>query len=102
MRARTFPLLLLTLPILLGGCESARQPIAAAVPVVKTTAPTASGRLAEIKAQIAKVCPVKMTPDELERAAVVVDRYSADKDVVAIVGRLFRFDSETRVCRGVA
>ncbi|MCB1533583.1 MAG: hypothetical protein KDJ44_02385 [Rhodoblastus sp.] len=101
MRAPIYLLLPMTLPILLGACTSAQQQIAEPVAAVKTEASTKEARLAEIKAQIAKVCPKNMTPSELDRAAVLVERLARDGEVVAVVKRLFQFDSEARACRGL-
>ena len=102
MRAPISRLLLLTLTISLGACARAPQPIAPPVAAVRTTAATADARRAEIKRQIAKVCPGVLTPAELDRFAALVERLAGDADVVAVVQRLFRFDSEALVCRGVA
>lgn len=101
MRALTFPPLLLLLAISPQGCE--RGPVQSAAPAasVKTSAATVEARKAEIRAQIAKVCPVILRPSELERAATLVDRLASDAEVIATVQRLFRFDSEARVCRGL-
>jgi hypothetical protein len=79
-----------------------RGPIAPPVAAVRTRGHDATERRAEIKRQIAKVCPAILTPDELERSADLVERLAGDADVVALVKRLFRFDSEARTCRGMA
>lgn len=84
------------------GCTSAQQQTAPPVAAVKTTSLTKEARIAEIKAQIAKVCPKNMTPAELDRAAALVERLARDGEVVAVVKRLFQFDSEARACRGIA
>ncbi len=101
MRAPISRLLPIALPILLAGCENARVLSAPPVAAVKTQAATPDARRVEIKRQIAKVCPGVLTPDELDRFAALVERLAADADVVAVVRRLFRFDSEARVCRGI-
>lgn len=101
MRAPIFRLLPIVLPILLAGCGSGPQQSAPPVAAVKTQAATPDARRVEIKRQIAKVCPGVLTPDELDRFAALVERLAADADVVAVVRRLFRFDSEARVCRGI-
>lgn len=102
MRAPLSRLILILPLISLAGCASGPQQIAPPVAAVRTVAPTADARRAEIKRQIAKVCPGVLTPDELDRFAALVERLAGDADVVAVVKRLFRFDSEARVCRGVA
>jgi len=101
MRAPIFRLLPIALPILLAGCASGQRQIAPPVAAIRTQATTHDARRAEIKRQIAKVCPVVLTPAELDRFAALVERLAADADVVAVVRRLFRFDSEARVCRGI-
>jgi len=101
MRAPIYLLLPMTLPILLGSCTREPPQIAAPVAAVKTISLTKEARLAEIKAQIAKVCPKNMTPAELDRAAALVARLARDGEVVAVVKRLFQFDSEARACRGI-
>lgn len=102
MRAPIFRLLPIALPILLAGCANGQQQIAPPVAAIRTQAATPDARRVEIKRQIAKVCPGVLTPDELDRFAALVERLSADADVVAVARRLFRFDSEARVCRGIA
>lgn len=102
MRAPLSRLILILPLISLAGCASGPQQIAPPVAAVKSTATTADARRAEIKRQIAKVCPGILTPAELDRFAALVERLTGDADVVAVVKRLFRFDSEARVCRGVA
>ncbi len=89
------------LAISLAGCVSGQTQTAPPVAAVKASASAAADRRAEIRAQIAKVCPVILRPSELDRAAALVDRLAADAEVVATVRRLFRFDGEARVCRGM-
>lgn len=101
MRAPICRLLPIVLPILLAACASGPQQ-SAPVAAVKTQAATPDARRAEIRRQIAKVCPGVLTPDELDRYAALVERLAGDADVVAVVARLFRFDSEARICRGVS
>lgn len=101
MRAPIYLLLPMTLPILLGSCAPKPQQIAQPVAAFKTEASTKEARLAEIKAQIAKVCPKIMTPTELDRAAALVERLAGDADVVSIVKRLVQFNGESRACRGI-
>ncbi len=102
MSARLSRLLPLLPLILLGACAPEPTQIAKPVPAFRTAGATAAERRAEIKRQIAKVCPAKMTPAELDQAADVVERYKGDADVVALVNRIFRFDTEARICRGVS
>ncbi len=57
-------------------------------------------RRAVIKTKLARVCPVPMTDAELERAATYVEMNAASLESQWLVGRLDRFDAETRACRG--
>lgn len=102
MRAPIFLPLLLLLPISLGACVSAPQPSAPPVAAIPARSPDKAARLAEIKRQIAAVCPATMTADELDLAATVVERHASDHEVAATVARLFKMDSEARICRGRA
>lgn len=102
MRAPISRLILISLPILLASCASGPQPTAPPVAAVRTTGTTADARRAEIRRQIAKACPAPLAQSELERAASLVERLSADADVFALVKRLNKFDLETRICRGVS
>ena len=94
MNALRSILLPMTLATLLAGCASAPPQTAPPVAAIK-------GRQAEIRRQIAPVCPAPLSPADLDRAATVVERHAADRDVTRVVGRLDRMDRETRVCRGV-
>jgi len=57
-------------------------------------------RRAVIKQKLSRICPVPMSDSELERAAVYVERHAASLQARWIVGRLDRFDAESRICRG--
>jgi hypothetical protein len=70
------------------------------VAAIPAKADSSAARKAEIRLQIAKVCPTPMTSADLDRAATVVERYAADRDVTATVGRALKMDRETGVCRG--
>lgn len=98
MRARTF-LLSLMIPILsLAACDDGGPPPIAAVRAV-TAQTTPEARKAEIKRQLARICPTPLGDADLERAAAFVETHR-DKDAVAIVRDLSRLDAEARVCRG--
>lgn len=99
MNARSFLPSLMMLGLLLPGCATrpnAAPPVAAA----RTTQPDAAARRAEIKRQLANLCPVALTGAELERLATVIERYPADADVKAIIQRQDHMDDETALCRG--
>lgn len=98
--APIFLTLLATLPILLGSCASEPSKFAPTA-AIKTTSATPDQRRAEIRRQIAAVCPKPLSADELDRAATIVERYATDGDVTKVVGRQFKMDSEARVCRGI-
>jgi hypothetical protein len=99
MNARIYLLLLMMLTPLLASCEAERAPPVAAVrTVLEQSTPTA--RKAEIRRQLAALCPAPLSDDDLERASVYVESHR-DKGAVWIVGRLSRLDAETRVCRGL-
>jgi len=100
MRAPISRLPTIALLTSLAGCASAPTPIAPPVAAVKATGATADARRAEIRAQIAKVCPAILTPAELDRAAAVADRFAGDGNVIATIARLDRMDREARICRG--
>jgi hypothetical protein len=72
-------------------------------PVAAISAPaqaTPAARIAEIKRQLARLCPTPLDDAALERAAAYVETHR-DKDVVAIVDDLSRLDGESRICRGL-
>lgn len=102
MRAPLSRLLPVLPALLLAGCATARPQIAPPVAAVRTTAPATAARRVEIVSQIAKACPGALTPDELDRYAALVERLAGDGDAVAAVQRLFRFDTEVRLCRGIS
>lgn len=101
MRAQIFRPALIVPLIWLGACASAPQETAPPVAAIRTPENDAAKRRTEIARQLAKICPGVLTPGELDRYAGVVDRLAQDRDAVAMAGRLFRFDSEARVCRGL-
>lgn len=101
MRARRLIPPLTMLALLLAGCASAPQQTAPPVAAVKSSASTAAARKADIRRQIAAVCPTPLSPSDLDRAESVVERHQVDRDVIAVVGRLDRMDRETRICRGI-
>lgn len=86
-------LLLISLP----GCAPDEQ--TRAVLDTARNLPPASRRVI-IKTKLARVCPVPMTDDELERAAVYVEAHAENLEAQWVVGRLDRFDAESRICRG--
>jgi hypothetical protein len=84
---------------LLASCDGERAPATAAVrTVLAQDSPTA--RKAEIRLQLAALCPAPLGDDELERAAIYVEAHR-DKGAIWIVGRLSRMDAETRICRNM-
>jgi hypothetical protein len=89
------PLTILT--PLLASCEAERAPPVAAVRTVLAQN-TPAARKAEIRRQLAAVCPTPLSDDELERAAAYVEAHR-DKGAIWIVKRLSRLDAETRICR---
>jgi hypothetical protein len=97
MRARTFLLLSMTLTPWLASCEAERAPPLAAVSKVLARE-TPAARKAEIRRQLAPLCPAPLGDGELERAAAYVETHR-DKGAIWLVGRLSRMDAETRVCR---
>ena len=103
MRARLFLTVPTILTVSLASCASYDRPptmrnLAPAVGAVLSR-PTRDARKAEIKRQIAKVCPRPLDNDELEWAAQYVEE-TRSKGAVWIAGRLLKMHRETRVCRG--
>lgn len=92
MNGRVSILLPTMLASLLAGCANAPPP---------TAPPVAAIRQADIRRQIAPVCPTPLSPGDLDRAASVAERHASDRDVTRVVGRLDRMDRESRVCRGM-
>lgn len=93
-------LLSLTIPtFLLVACDSVERPPIAAIRAVQAQA-TPEARRAEIRRQLARICPTPLSDADLERAAAFVETHR-DKDAVAIVRELSRLDAEARVCRGL-
>lgn len=101
MNARSFLPGLMMLALWLPGCAKSPD-VAPPVATVRATQSDAAARRAEIKRQLAKLCPTALTGAELERLATVIERYPADVDVKAIVQRQDRMDDETALCRGSA
>lgn len=97
MRAQRW-LLAATLATLLPGCAPDGQTPRAALDMVKGLPPV--DRRAVIKSKLARVCPAPLSDAELERAASYVEANAASLEAAWIVGRLDRFDAETRICRG--
>lgn len=92
-------LLLTILTPWLAACAPERPaPVAMVRTVLAQDAPTA--RRAEIRRQLAKICPVPLSDAALERAAAYVETHR-DAGTVAIVQDLARLDAEARVCRGM-
>jgi len=85
------------LTTLLAACEDANP--GAALTILKNR-PRAERR-AVIKHKLSRICPVPMTDAELERAAVYVESNAASLESRWVVGRLDRFDAESRICRGI-
>jgi len=63
--------------------------------------PTPDARKAEIKRQLAAVCPVALTDIELETAAQIVET-ERSKGVVWLAKRLLKLNRETKKCRGLS
>jgi hypothetical protein len=90
------PLMILT--PLLGACEDANRapPLAAVRTILALDTPAA--RKAEIRRQLAALCPTPLSDADLETAAAYVEAHR-DKGAVAIVRALSRLDAEARTCR---
>lgn len=86
------------LAILLPGCAPDGQTPRAVLNTAKAL-PPAERRLV-IKTTLARVCPVPLSDAELERAAVYVEANAESLESQWLVGRLDRFDAESRICRG--
>lgn len=103
MSARKFLPLLMTPMLLLASCEESGQPpLAVVTPRVNTvlSKQTAQARRAEIRRQLAALCPTPLTDDELEWAAEFVEE-NRSKGATWIAGRLLKMHRETKVCRGL-
>lgn len=90
-------LLAAMLALSLTGC--AEENPAPALTALKDRSPVE--RRAIIKSKLSHVCPAPLTDAELERAAVYVETNAASLESQWVVGRLDRFDAETRICRGI-
>jgi hypothetical protein len=100
MSALKFLPLLPILTLSLQACAPERpEPIAAIRTVLAQDTPAA--RKAEIRRQLAKICPVPLSDVALERAAAYVETHR-DAGAVVIVRDLSRLDAEARVCRGAS
>lgn len=97
MRARIFLILPMILTPLLASCDGANQPVAAVRTVLNRSTPAA--RKAEIRRQLAPICPAPLSDDDLERAAQFIES-NRTNGAAWIVRRLSKMDAETRVCRG--
>jgi hypothetical protein len=96
---KSLPLLAI-LMLSLGACGPERpEPVAAIRTVLAQDTPAA--RKAEIRRQLAKICPVPLSDVALERAAAYVETHR-DAGAVVIVRDLSRLDAEARVCRGAS
>lgn len=83
----------------LAGCAPERPAPTAVIRTVLAQ-PTAAARKAEIRRQLARLCPVPLSDAALERAAAYVETHR-DAGALAIVNDLARLDGEARVCRGM-
>lgn len=103
MSARKFLPLLMIQTLLLASCGQSGQPALAVVtPRVSAvlSKETAQARRAEIRRQLAAVCPAPLADDELEWVAEFVEE-NRSKGAIWISGRLFEMHRETKVCRGL-
>ena len=91
--------LLMTPMLSLQACENAKAPPAATIRTVLAQNSPAT-RKAEIRRQLAALCPATLSDDDLERAASYVEAHR-DKGAIWIVGRLSHMDAETRICRNI-
>lgn len=98
MRAQISLLCLPILMISLASCDDP-GPARAAIAVVLSKS-TPAARRAEIRRQIAAVCPRPLDADEAEWAAQYVEQ-TRTKGAAWIAGRLLQFNRETALCRGV-
>lgn len=92
------PVLILCLPVLASfqsGCGTRPAPVAAVLAPAGTHDQAA--RRAAIRAQLAPLCPIPLTPGELLAAADLVDLHP---DAAPVVGRGYRMYQETLICRG--
>jgi hypothetical protein len=98
MRGRAFRLLLSILTISLASCASSEPPPARAVVAVRSEK-SSTARKAEIRSQLAALCPTPLSDDELEWAAQFVEE-NRSKGAVWVTGRLLKMHRETKICRG--
>jgi hypothetical protein len=77
--------------------ERTAAPARAVVSVLSEKTPAT--RKAAIRRQLAALCPMPLSEDELERAAQFV-KENRSKGAVWITGRLLRMHREPKICRG--
>ena len=93
MSAPIFRLCLMSLPLWQSACATPPPPVAAVV----LQAGDAQARRADIRRQLAPLCPVPLSPAELAAAAALVERHG---DAASFAARAFRLHLEAQVCRG--
>lgn len=98
-RGRVFLIFLPMLPLFLASCAPNEPPPARAVAAVLSKQ-TGAARKAEIRRQLAALCPTPLSDDELEWSAQFVEE-NRSKGAVWIAGRLLKMHRETKICRGV-
>lgn len=83
----------------LGACHNTGQaPLLAMESVLSK--PTPETRKEELHRQTKALCPVPLSNDELEWTAQYVE-INRDKGAVWIVGRLWKMNKGTKICRGM-
>ena len=93
MRAPILRLCLMTLPLWPSGCARLPEPAAAVI----APGGDSGARRAQIRRQLAPLCPAPLSPGELEAAAALVERYP---DAAVFAARAFRLHQEAEICRG--
>lgn len=93
MSAPIFRLSLMSLPLWQSACATPPPPVAAVV----LQAGDAQARRADIRRQLAPLCPAPLSPAELAAAAALVERHG---DAAPFAARAFRLHLEAQVCRG--
>lgn len=96
---RVLPYVLLAaLAISLPSCVPGQKlAVAKAVVTVRATAP--ADRKAEIRRQLAALCPQPLPPASLNRLADFLEKYISDPLAFGVAGDLDRMDKETAICR---
>lgn len=97
MNARNFRPCLLMLASLLSGCNETRPPLAPAA-VVTTTQTTQPARDLVIRAQLERICPIPVTPAQLDKMAAYI---RVHPDAAPVVGPFITVDEGARLCRGI-